>query len=427
MKLKLLLFTIIVISKVISYILMTITIKQRKKPLPIEVRDIYEKERYESFLHYREDYRATTIISDLISIITAILFFFTPFFQSIEKLAKAKVIPTLILTIVICELISYIPSTIISYYRTFTIEEKYGKNKKTKGMFIREALIDFIMGLFLYFLIFGVFLFFKAHLFRGSLHLSFYTALRDSLIVTFMIIVLGLIIMSISYIYLHILYTFTPLEDGELKTAINDLMRDCKKKVKSINVYNESKRSTSKNAFLLKMPFHKEFGIADNFLEENSQRELLAVLAHEVGHLKHKKNLLNYLQYALFVVAFFILLFFFTHLSLVDSFVALVNESFSLTQENDYLLLLILITLAKPIIALLQVFHNYVSRKEEYEADDNAVKEGYGQELIDTFKRLSSDEFVEIYPADIVEWLTFDHPGMYHRICHIENRMKKAA
>ena len=65
------------------------------------------------------------------------------------------------------------------------------------------------------------------------------------------------------------------------------------------------------------------------------------------------------------------------------------------------------------------VFRNYTSRCEEYEADRNAVSEGYGEPLIKTFKELSNDELVDVNPADVIEFLEYDHPGMYHRICAI--------
>ena len=86
---------------------------------------------------------------------------------------------------------------------------------------------------------------------------------------------------------------------------------------------------------------------------------------------------------------------------------------------------MIIMILMRPIIAAINIFNNYISRSEEYEADDNAVKEGYGQALITTFKQLSSDELIDVNPASLTEFLTYDHPGMYHRIAHIEQEMKK--
>ena len=79
-------------------------------------------------------------------------------------------------------------------------------------------------------------------------------------------------------------YTFIEMEENDLRRKIESMMDGCKKKVSKIQIYNESKKSTSKNAFLLKLLWIREFGIADNFMNENSENELLAVLAHEIGH-----------------------------------------------------------------------------------------------------------------------------------------------
>ena len=83
-------------------------------------------------------------------------------------------------------------------------------------------------------------------------------------------------------------YTFTEMEDGELRSQIEAYASEAKKKVRHIKIYDESKKSNDKNAFLLKFLWIREFGIADNFINENSEDELLAVLLHEIGHLKHK-------------------------------------------------------------------------------------------------------------------------------------------
>ena len=69
-----------------------------------------------------------------------------------------------------------------------------------------------------------------------------------------------------------------------------------------------------------------------------------------------------------------------------------------------------------PFMFLFDVYHNAIIRSQEYEADKEAVKNGYGEALIATFKKMSSDELINVNPASIIEFLEYDHPGMYHRI-----------
>lgn len=424
MKLRILLLAIIILSKIYDGAIRLINIRQRERPLPPEVADIYDKSRYERFLAYKKDYFLPSLISDIIAVIISCVLLLTPYFHYMEILGKYKEIPTLIYTIFISLLLPLLIEMPLSYYETFVIEERYGKNKKTRAMFFKDQLIESIFSIILYALIFTI-LYLITHKISTSVVTDLFHAVLITALLLAIIGLLYLIITLISYLYLHIHYQFKPLEDGELKTAIMDLMKDSKKKVRVINEYNESARSTSKNAFLLKMPFHKEFGIADNFISENAKDELLAVLAHEVGHLKHKKNIFNYLSGLFAVIGVIILILIISHLNVVSSVRQMINIAFGITTDNLYLYIYVIMTLFTPLGAILSVYHNYVSRREEYEADDNAVKEGYGQALIRTFKQISYDEFIDVNPSPITEFLEYDHPGMFHRITHIEKAMKE--
>ncbi len=220
-------------------------------------------------------------------------------------------------------------------------------------------------------------------------------------------------------------YTFSEMEDCELREQIESFAQESKKKIRHIKIYNESKKSNSKNAFLLKFLGYREFGIADNFLDENSQDELLAVLLHEIGHLKHKKNLFNYLNY---LFCFFFFLFFVYLIPNAKNIVHLnhlINTSFGLQYTNYYLSFTIFSYAYLPFSFLFKIYKNFVSCKEEKEADYNAVDHGYGQALIDTFTKVSSDELIDVNPHPLIEFLNYDHPSMYKRITYIQKRQKE--
>ena len=99
------------------------------------------------------------------------------------------------------------------------------------------------------------------------------------------------------------------------------------------------------------------------------------------------------------------------------------EQVFGLTVCNAVATFAVLSWLSQPLLFVISVYRNYVSRQEEKEADRNAVKEGYGEELIQTFKQLSSDELVDVNPPQLVEFLEFDHPGMTNRIRAIHHAM----
>ena len=108
----------------------------------------------------------------------------------------------------------------------------------------------------------------------------------------------------------------------------------------------------------------------------------------------------------------------------VSSFATYTRESFGLSCNNYYLLTIIAGYAIIPVSWITSLFSNWKSRREEKEADLNAVKEGYGEELIATFKRVSDDELIDVNPAPVIEFCEYSHPGMYQRIKYIREAME---
>ena len=284
--------------------------------------------------------------------------------------------------------------------------------------FWKDVITDFLFGLLLSTALYFLLTWILTHLseWTNGFEVSMTKAVLIMGGITLILIAFLVIAMFISWFVMRIQYHFTPLEEGELKDRILELIKGSRKKVRKIEVYDESKKSTSKNAFVLKLPFYRTIGIADNFLNENSQEELFAVLAHEAGHLKHKKNIWNYLNWASFVLFFLICTFAITKGQTIASWEKMLEEAFQLTRMNTVLTFSAASYLISPLFALFGVYRKFVTRTEEYEADRNSVKEGYGEALIRTFKTLSSDELVDVNPAWLIEVLELDHPGMARRI-----------
>ena len=161
---------------------------------------------------------------------------------------------------------------------------------------------------------------------------------------------------------------------------------------------------------------HREFGIADNFMNENAEDELLAVLSHEIGHLKHKKNILNFISYFETVLLAAIVLLIMVKPDIILALTSWVRDSFGIKSNNYYLIFIVFGYILKPIMFVSSIFSMYKSRWEEYEADRESVKNGYAEALIKTFKTLSSDELINVYPHPFIEFTEYDHPGMYQRI-----------
>ena len=408
-------------------ILHYLQINQRKKPLPEEVSDIYDQERYKTFMSYKNETMKLHYIQTIVSMGVEIILILSPIFSIIEKLASGNVYLVAVITWFIYWIIETIISLPFFYYNTFTIEEKYGQNKRTKKEFRKDVILEIVeeipisIGMILLVSFIGEHL--SSWTTGFSLSIWKTAVLTAGLVLVFFIFAVVAAVLQIAVMKKQ--YTFTPLPEGELRNKINGLMKDCKKDIKEIYVYNESKKSVSKNAFLLKFLWHREFGIADNFLNDNEEDELLGVLSHEIGHLKHKKNFLNYINYGLFALIFAFVVYTMNNPALFVSINAWIRNSFDISVNNYYILIGIYGAIIRPVVWLISVFGNYRQRAEEKEADMNAVKEGYGPALIRTFKKLSADELVDVNPHPVIEFLEFDHPGMYQRVKYIQEAVRQ--
>lgn len=400
--------------------------KQRKKALPEEVKDIYDESRYQTFINYKNEYRKLSFIKKTFTLMIDLVIIYSNLFNLLESLSTNPYILILITSITLI-LINSIIEYITNYYSTFTIEEKYGMNKKDFKEFNKDFFLDFILELALTICVYLFITFICESI--GSYTMTHTITYVQSLFICLLIaIVFGLIIiffMFMSYLSLKNQYTFTELENGPLRDKIEDLMKDCKKKIQKIQVYNESKKSTSKNAFLLKLLWIREFGIADNFMNENSENELLAVLAHEIGHLKHKKDIYDYSKYILLIFLFLLFIWLLPNIEFIQNIHRNILNDFNLTSNHYYVTFFVISIITNPLMILLEAYLNTITRIQEYEADENSVKMGYGEELIQTFKQLSNDELVDVNPHPFVEFMTYNHPGMYHRICAIHKKMKE--
>lgn len=425
MHLKLLLVIITLAQTIYELVILYIKYQQYKKPIPNVVSHIYSKQRYEQFKKYRTDYLPITLISKLSVAILTILMVSTDFYTLFNNQNPYL---TLIFTFITIESIKLIVQTPLDYYATFTIEEKYGLNKQTKKGFFKDLLIETITSFLITSILFSALVFICTHLsqWTNNFSFTFVQSLMITIAIFAVLFVLFILLSLISLVALRLQYKFTPLQDGSLKTEILNYISESKKKIYAINVYNESSKSTSKNAFLLKLLWYKEFGIADNFLDENSHDELCAVLLHEIGHLKHKKNIYNYLNYLFIILTCVAIAVLINNAQWIISINQFINDSFHLSYTNYYLSFSIFSLIVSPIGFMYSIFHNIVSCKEEHEADANAVNHGYGQALIDTFTKLSSDELVDINPAPLIETLYYDHPSMPKRIGYIRQLMSNS-
>lgn len=427
---RIFIFIISICEEIYDVFISYIADKHRQKPLPKEVADIYDKERYQTYLAFVADKKKLKNKYSIINFIISTIIIFSPLYEYIDKFTKHNAYLSFLAIYFIIWIICFIISTFSSYEKTFGLLEKYKMNKKDKKEFIKDLIINNVFSIIIVVGAGELLTFIGEHipLWTNHFTIGYTKAFIICLFIFGLLFLFSSILKLISYLVLKKQYKFEPLQDGELKDKINKLQASSKKKVKHIYIYNESKKTTTKNAFLLTLFWHREFGIADNFINENAEDELLAVLSHEIGHLKHKKDIFDFIGYALNVLSFVLAVYLLVNPSIVLAINKWIRISFNIVGNNYYLFALVYGSIYNPISFLIDLLAAYSSRRNEYSADLEAVNNGYGEALIKTFKTLSSDELVNVYPHPLIEFIEYDHPGMYQRIKAIhkaEENLKK--
>ena len=304
-------------------------------------------------------------------------------------------------------LLNYIISLPIKFYSTFVVEEKFGFNKTTKRLF----LVDQIKSLLLSVLIGGILLFCAIQffiIFEKNFWIYLWVGLSIFLIFT-----------NIFYasLIVPIFNKLEPLSDGELRRKINDYSKMIGYSLKNIFIIDGSKRSTKANAFFSGLGPKKTIALYDTLIENHTDEELLAVLAHEVGHYK-KNHVFKGLVLSLAQIGLMCFLF---QLCLNEG-----EISFALGGKipTFHLGLIGFSLLYSPIGLMTGVMMNIFSRKNEYEADKFAKDTYDGKQLSLALKKLSANNLSNLHPHPFYAFIHYSHPPLLKRLNALEQFLK---
>ncbi|MDA9211552.1 M48 family metallopeptidase, partial [Flavobacteriaceae bacterium] len=300
------------------------------------------------------------------------------------------------LILFILNLIISIP---FSYYNTFVIEENFGFNKTTKSTFFFDIIKSSILSILI-----GGFLLFLALYLYNSLNDGFWLYLWIGLS-----LLMVLINMFYADLIVPIFNKLTPLENGDLRKKIENYSKEVGYLLKNIYVIDGSKRSTKANAFFSGLGPRKTIALYDTLIEKHTENELVAVLAHEVGHFK-KKHVFSGLLMS--VIQIGVMAFFFELcLKLPEISLALGGSGVSF-----HLGLIGFSIIFSPISLMSGILMNYISRKNEFEADSYAKETYNGDDLSLALKKLSVDSLSNIYPHPLYVFFHYSHPPLIKRL-----------
>ena len=284
-----------------------------------------------------------------------------------------------------------------------SIEEKFGFNKSTPKLFV----MDWLKGILLTALLGGF-------IFVAILIIYQYTETWFWLLAWILVSAFSLI-MSLFYSewIVPLFNKQTPLEEGELRDAIEIFAQKAGFELKNIYVMDGSKRSTKANAYFTGMGKKKRIVLFDTLINDLNTEEIVAVLAHEIGHYKKKHIIYSMIMSIISTgITFYILSLFLGNLSLSK---ALGGEIASF-----HLGLIGFSFLFAPISELTGLFFNAISRKNEYEADAYAAGFGLGNALISGLEKLSVKSLSNLNPHPLVVFWYYSHPTLLQRIRNIK-------
>jgi STE24 endopeptidase len=375
--------------------------------VPEELKGYYDEEKYARAQAYERDRTALGIVSGYFSLFLLLLMLFFQGFAWlngwVSSLTDSPVLQTLFFFGALF-LASDVVSTPFSIYGIFHIEDKYGFNKMTWKTYFTDKLKSWMLGIVLGGGILGLITWFYYS--AGDLFWLYAWAA---------VTVVSLFTATFyTTLIVPLFNKLTPLAEGPLRDRIKSFADKVAFPLKNIFIIDGSKRSTKANAYFSGLGERKSIVLFDTLIEDHSEEELVAILAHEVGHYK-KKHIQKGMVISVLHTGFL--------LFLVGVFVgsAPLSGALGVESPNFHIGILAFTILYSPISMFTGVLMNIFSRKNEYEAD-NFAREYFGAEfLISALKKLSVKHLSNLQPHPLYVFFHYSHPPLLDRISNLKS------
>ena len=398
-----LIITLIITSFSFNLWLSILNYKHRLETIPEVVSNIYDEKEYNTWLSYTMENYRFGLISSFVNLVLILLYLFFgvfPYFDSIAIGLSGNIHVQIFLGIYY--FIGFFIQIFFSYYNHFSIEERYGFNKTTKKTFIIDNIKALILSI-----IFG----------GGLIHLLstlYFNVGSMFYLYAWLSIVAILMFVNLFYVKLIVpmFNKLRPLEDGELKEGIEKFAKEAGYAVNKVSVIDASKRSTKLNAYFSGLGKMKQVVLYDTLIAKMSTEEIVAVLAHEIGHSKHKHIVSGMIQ-SIIVISLYLGVLLFTLNTPV------ISTAFGFADTHFGFGIIIFSVLLSPIAILIGIITSGISRKHEYQADEFARKYGFGIHLENALRVLTKENFSNLTPHPLYVKLTYSHPPVADRIMAI--------
>lgn len=372
------------------------------KGLPEEFSDVYDEETYEKSQRYTKERTKFGILTSIFNLALLLVFWFAGGFQWLDEIVRSWELGSIwtgLAYIGILILAKQLLSLPFSIYSTFVIEEKYGFNKTTAKTFV----MDLVKGLGLGILLGGPLL---AGILAFFIFIDQYAWLYAWGAVT----AFTLFIQFVAPTWIMPIFNdFEPLGESDLRQKIRNYADKVSFAMEGVYVMDGSKRSSKSNAFFTGFGKNKRIALYDTLIDNHEEDELVAVLAHEIGHYKKKHIIKNMaISIAQTGIMFFLLSIFLNSEGLFDAFF--------MEQMSVYAGLIFFGMLYAPIDMIVSIFMQILSRKYEFEADAFASTTYKKEPMIAALKKLSKDNLSNLTPHPFYVFLNYSHPPVLERI-----------
>ncbi|PNW26742.1 M48 family metallopeptidase [Formosa algae] len=399
---------LILIDFIVDKILDALNAKHFNDALPAELQDVYDTEEYKKSQRYKATNYKFGLITSGFSLVLTLAFLFLDGFEFVDNFARSLCDNAIVIAIIFFGIImmgSDILTTPFAYYQTFVIEEQFGFNKTTKTTF----LIDKIKGWLMLALIGGGIL---------ALIIWFYDiAGKHFWLYAWALVAVFSLFLNMFYakLIVPLFNKQTPLENGSLREKISDYAKTVGFKLDNIFVIDGSKRSTKANAYFSGFGSEKRVTLYDTLINDLSEDEIVAVLAHEVGHYKKKHIVFNLVASILLTgLTLFILSLFISN--------PLLSQAIGVDTPSFHVGLIAFGLLYSPISEITSLIMNVFSRKFEYQADDYAKATYNAKDLITSLKKLSKTSLSNLTPHPAYVFMHYSHPTLFSRIQNLKRR-----
>ncbi len=398
---------ILIINFIVDKVLDALNAKHFNDTLPKDLQDVYDETEYKKSQNYKATNYKFGILTSTFSIVLTLGFLIFDGFEFVDNIARSYSYNPIIIALIFFGIImigSDIITTPFSYYSTFVIEEKFGFNKTTVKTFIFDKIKGWLMMAIVGGGILALIIWF--YQFTGT-NFWLYAWGLVAIFVLFMN-------MFYSKLIVPLFNKQTPLEAGGLRDKIATYAETVGFKLDKIFIIDGSKRSTKANAYFSGFGSEKRVTLYDTLINDLDEDEIVAVLAHEVGHYKKKHVIFNLISSILLTgLTLYILSLFISN--------PMLSNALGVEIPSFHISLIAFGMLYSPISEITGLIMNLFSRKFEYQADDYAKNTFKAEPLITSLKKLSKNSLSNLTPHPAYVFMHYSHPTLLERIRNLKH------